>query len=64
MILYVINDQNNENHNKKNTEHEDSRVQALLTKYKKVFQLKLSNKLSSEKDFVHDIDINDAKSVN
>ena len=37
VILYVINDQNNENCNKKNTEHDNLRVQALLTKYKKIF---------------------------
>ena len=63
-ILYVINDQNNRNHDKKNTEHDDLRVQALLTKYKKVFQSKLSDKLSSERNFVHDIDTDDTKSVN
>ena len=33
-------------------------------KYKKVFQLKLSNELSSKRNFVHDIDIDDTKSVN
>ena len=37
MILYVINNQNNKNYNKKNTEHDNLKIQALLTKYKKVF---------------------------
>ena len=60
----MINDQNNKNHNKKNTEHDDLRVQALLTKYKKVFQSELSDELSSKKNFVHNIDIDNAKSVN
>ena len=64
VILYVINDQNDENCDKKNTEHNDLRIQALLIKYKKVFWLKLSDELSSERDFVHDIDTDDAKSVN
>ena len=60
----MINNQNNRNCDKKNTEHEDSRIQALLTKYKKVFQSKLSDKLSSERDFVHNIDTDNTKSVN
>ena len=64
MILYVINNQNNENHNKKNTEHDDLRIQALLTKYKKVFQSELSDKLSLKRNFVHNIDTDNAKSVN
>ena len=64
VILYVINDQNNENHNKKNTEHDDLRVQALLMKYKKIFWSELSNKLSSKKNFVYNIDIDNTKSVN
>ena len=64
MILYVINNQNNENCNKKNTKHNDLKVQALLTKYKKVFQSKLSNKLSSKRSFIHDINTDDTKSVN
>ena len=60
----MINNQNNRNHNKKNTKHDDLRVQALLTKYKKVFQSELSDKLFSKKNFIHNIDIDDAKSVN
>ena len=63
-VLYVINNQNNKNCNKKNTEHEDLRIQALLTKYKKIFQLKLLNKLSLKKDFIYNINIDNTKSVN
>ena len=63
-ILYMINNQNNENCDKKNTEHDNSRIQTLLTKYKKVFQLKLSDELSLKKNFIHNIDTDNAKSVN
>ena len=60
----MINDQNNENCDKKNTKYNNLKVQALLTKYKKVFQSKLLNELFLKKNFVHNIDINNTKLVN
>ena len=63
-ILYVINNQNNENCNKKNTEHNDLRIQTLLTKYKKIFQSKLSDELFLKKNFIYNINIDNTKLVN
>ena len=60
----MINDQNNKNCDKKNTKHNDSKVQALLMKYKKVFQLKLSDELFLKKNFVHNINTDNAKLIN